>query len=73
MNINLIEGINKMYLVNHSKKEYVYLKKYYELNKDVKHNRCMHPLALLASIGNDENSGGVITLYGLQMKKTQNW
>lgn len=26
MNINLIEDINKMYLVNHSKKEYVYLK-----------------------------------------------
>ena len=32
MNINLIEDINKMYLVNHSKKEYVYLKDYYELN-----------------------------------------
>lgn len=63
MNINLIEDINKMYLVNHSKKEYVYLKDYYELNNDVKHNRCMHPLALLASIGNDENSGGNYPLW----------
>ena len=48
---------------NHSKKEYVYLKDYYELNNDVKHNRCMHPLALLASIGNDENSGGNYPLW----------
>lgn len=58
MSIHLIEGINKMYLVNHTKNEYVYLKEYYELNNDFKHNRCMHPLALLASIGNNGHSGG---------------